>query len=154
MTIIGIIIFLIIFLLGYFSLDAWHDEIVKKDKDFAVKAASEKITARKKEFNRLSLKYNKRWHFIDSIIKGYVVACITYAFVGFSWWIPIFFFNAFAIRWFWFDLNLNWFSGKIPFYSGSVAKTDTIFKSTGLQITVKIVLILIGIGLIILKYYI
>jgi len=148
MTILLIIIYLVVFLLGYFTLDAWHDSEVLKDKQFAVKAAKFKTPDIKKDFQEKSLKANKRWHLIDSIVKGWVVAWLIFAFVGLSWWILIFAELAFAIRWFWFDLNLNWFRGMLPFYTGTVAKTDQVTKSTGLQIAIKVFFLLVGIGLI------
>jgi len=148
MTILLIIIYLVVFLLGYFTLDAWHDSLFLKDKKHAVQAARIKDPTNKKAEQDLSLKYNKRWHLVDSIIKGWASAWLIFAFVGWSWWILIFAEVAFAIRWFWFDLNLNWFRGMLPFYTGTVAQSDQVTKSTGLQIAVKVFFLLVGVGLI------
>lgn len=148
MTLLTIIIVLVVFLLGYFTLDAWHDYLVLKDKQHAVRAAAINNPFNKKVEQDLSLKYNKRWHLVDAIIKGYVIAVLMWALVGWSWWILIFSEVAFAIRWFWFDLNLNWFRGMIPFYTGTVARSDQVTKSTTLQIGIKVFFLLVGIGLI------
>ena len=148
MTILTLIFILVGFLLGYFTLDAWHDSLVLKDKKHAVRAASINNPYNKKIEKDISLKYNKRWHLADAIIKGYVVAFLVWALVGWSWWILIFFELAFAIRWFWFDLNLNWFRGMLPFYTGTVAQSDQVTKKVPLQIGIKVAAILLGIGLI------
>lgn len=153
MTLLAIALILVVFSLGYWTIDAWHDVTVRKDKDHAVRAAKATTPENLEAEQKLSLKYNKRWHIIDSIQKGYVISVLIYALVGWSWLILIFFELAFAIRWVWFDLNLNWFSGKLPFYSGSVSITDKLTKKVWAQILVKSFFIMIGVGLLIVYWY-
>lgn len=153
MSLLTIIIILVVFLLGYFAIDAWHDNTVKKDKDNAVRAGREILPEYKKKFSELSLKYNKRWHIIDSFQKGYVISFLIFALVGWSWLILIFFELAFAIRWVWFDLNINWHAGRLPFYTGSVSTTDKLTKKVWAQIALKSFFIIIGVGLLIVYWY-
>lgn len=168
MTLLGIILFIVVFSIIYFFLDGVHDSWVNKEKQAygAYRYLRGKISSGKSDnsntveqwkvqmayYLNKGKKYATRWHFMDSIIKGFVVACLSFAFVGFSWWIPIFFFTAFSIRWFWFDLVWNWFSGMNPWYIGNTASTDKLSKNQWLMVGIKIVLILISIGLIIWNY--
>lgn len=115
------------FIVIYMTADALHDSWVFKDKKFACLAANELLPLnRRNQYQALSLKFNKRWHALDSAIKGFVVVLLIYSQLGLSWWIAILVFDYMVIRWLWFDACWNWFNGLSFWYRGSVAASDSL----------------------------
>lgn len=149
MTLLFIVLFIVGFSLVAYTLNAWHDSEALKAEGLAFRASRTNDSIEKRVLIKKSLRHNQLWHAIDAFRDGLVIAALVYAFAGFTWWIAILGYVSFAIRWLWFDLNLNWFRGKLPWYTGSVSKTDELTKTVWLQIYIKIFFIAIGVGLII-----
>lgn len=133
--------FLIVFIpliMGVILLNGLHD--AKFYRETIARKLGNKADAKK---------YNKQWHMWDVVRTGLMVVAGLYAYFGLSWWILIHVIGFAGIRWFWFDLTWNWFSGNLPFYIGGTANTDKITKKLWLHIAMKVGLILLYVVLLI-----
>lgn len=141
MTIIILLQFFAFFVL-YWLADALHDSWFHKDKLYHAFAERSSFTAEQRAtYERLSLKFNKRWHSIDAAIKSIVIAVLAYAVVGVSWWVLILYILAMSLRWLWFDACWNWANGLPFWYRGTVSTTDSLKIPNWLFFTLKFVLL-------------
>ena len=149
MELIWIILIIVGFWLIYSPLDSFHDVQGLFNLRATVKAERSK---EKKEYSKQALKYNKRQHTVDAVIKGFVGIVVAGAFVlmgGFEWyWILILTFAGLSLRWLLFDLSWNFFAKQPLLYSGSVSKMDGVSKNKYLMLGVKIALICLSAGII------
>jgi hypothetical protein len=124
---ITLLLYFIGFVLVYMTADALHDAWNFKDKGYAQLSVNNSLSeAERESFRQLSLRYNKRWHALDSLIKGFVIVVLLFSQLGLSWWIAILVFDYIVIRWIWFDACWNWFNGLSFWYRGTVAASDSL----------------------------
>jgi len=166
-VILYIIFGMLAFRVVYYLLDAYHDNWMLKEKDYALKAEGYRSmygnTPHSDYLEELSRTYSRRWHMIDAWIKGLVegsialfaVAPVLYITNGhfiFSWWYVILPLSGGLFRWLWFDACWNWVRGLSFWYRGSVASSELPGLKKWVFFTLKFGLNGIMIGIIIYYY--
>jgi len=136
------LLYLFVFLLLYFAADALHDVWVVKERSFYANSKRGDISEEsKKRFEKQTLSYSRKWHALDALIKGFVIANISYWMVGFDWlFLSIIMLWSMTLRWLWFDACWNWFRGVGFWFRGTTAKTDTFPIKNWLFFTLKFLL--------------
>jgi len=117
----------IVFIFVYFFLDALHDSSMQKWR--AAKTVQE------------IEKYSKKWHLVDSIIKGTVGGLLCYLIWGISLLSLQFWALFIIVRWIWFDAALNILNGLPIQYVGKTAFLDKLFKVPGTQYLFKFIIL-------------
>ena len=140
---------MVIFLLIYFALDAWHDSLFEKEKRNRVFYERSKSDTLKAKYLKLAKKYASSWHALDAFIKAFVVLNIAYFCFGISWLSLSCGFFAGSLRWLWHDAIWNWINKKSFWYRGSVAKLDKLNMSDFFYFFMKIFLFALSIYLVI-----